>query len=73
MSLPKKPQFDPQTKTTAAKSVVNVAKPLTVGTGRSRVNLFTKHALEEYARANPGPGLFAKIIGLIKGLLKKIW
>jgi hypothetical protein len=72
MSLPKKPQIDPQIKTAAAKSLLKVVKPMKVGTGRSRVNLFAKRELDEYARANPGPGLLQKIGNGIKGLLKKL-
>jgi hypothetical protein len=72
MTLPKKSRSDPQTKTAAANSVLNLVKPLKVGTGQSRVNLFPKRELEEYARRNPGPGLLGKIGDGIKGLLKKL-
>ncbi len=59
--------FDPR-----RKSILRVAKPMKVGTGQSRVNLLTKHDLDEYARAHPGPGLLEKISDGIKGLLKKL-
>jgi hypothetical protein len=67
MALFKKPMFDPQ-----RKSLLRVAKPMKVGTGQSRVNLLTKHELEEYARANPGPGPIEKISDGIKGFFKKL-
>jgi hypothetical protein len=72
MAFLKKAQSDPQAKTAAAKSVLKVAKPVTVGTGRSRVNLFAKQELDEYARANPDPGFLGKISDRIRGLLKKL-
>jgi hypothetical protein len=73
MSLPKKPLFDPQSKAASAKSVPRVAKAVKAGTyGRSKANLFIKKDLEEYARANPGPGLIEKVSGGIKALLKKL-
>ena len=75
MSLPKKPLSNPPNKTAAAKSAlrVGVAQTTKVGSyGQSKVNLFLKHDLDEYARAHPGPGLFDKISDGIKGLLKKL-
>ncbi len=59
MSLPKKPLPKP--------TKVKVGKY-----GQSKANLFIKQDLEEYARANPGPGLLEKISDGIKGLLKKL-
>jgi hypothetical protein len=72
MTLPKKSQFDPPTKNAAANPVLKVAKPIKVGTGQSRVNLFSKRELEEYSRQNPGPGLLRRIGDRVKGLLKKL-
>jgi hypothetical protein len=66
MSLPKKPLFDPQSKTanphqsdnhplagSAAASLQKVAKPIRVGPGQSRANLM-RSDLDEYARSHAG-------------------
>ena len=60
-----------------AVSLTNVAKPIKVGTGQSRANLM-KSDVDEYARSQtgaagvkPSSGLFEKLSGGVKALLKK--
>ena len=60
-----------------AVALTNVAKPIKVGTGQSRANLM-RSDVDEYARSQtgaagvqPSSGLFEKLSGGVKALLKK--
>jgi len=81
VSLPKKPLFDPQSKTanphqsgnhplvgSAAASLREVAKPIRVGPGQSWANLM-RSDLDEYARSHTG-GAAGATSG--PGLLQKV-